>query len=261
MSILPSLESTSFPPAIGNAVRSPDPLGLLATDRFRWATRGRRLWTALTVCVATLAGPSTLAATLMGRMDAESYVSPTGQFRIRAPVLPELGGVITDSENVVTFQDNFGTHISVACFPLDAIQRWELDTRGRRDYLLYFFTDVVMANFIARFPGSTVESARYLPELEEGALIGYSLLPGGSHFENANRVLDGPPLDPVVAKRGTMLFVRSRHVYALSIELAERATQRSTYAQTVEQENEQLSNRLTALLGRIIFSDDRPRNP
>jgi hypothetical protein len=208
-----------------------------------------------------LTGASSPAATLMGRMDGDSYVSPTGQFRVRAPVLPELGGVITDSENVVTFQDNFGTHISIACFPLDAIQRWEFDTRGRRDYLLYFFTDVVMANFIARFPGSKVESARYLPELEEGSLIGYSLLPGGSHFESVNRVLDGPPVDPVVAKRGTLLFVRSRHVYALSIELAERATQRSSYALSVEQENEQLSARLTALLGRITFSDDRPRNP
>jgi hypothetical protein len=215
----------------------------------------------LLLCSLLLAAGPASSAELTGRMDGESYVSPTAQFRIRAPVLPELGGVITDNANVVTFQDNFGTHISVACFPLDATQRWEFDTRGRRDYLLYFFTDVIMVNFTTRFPGSKIESARYLPELEEGSLIGYSLLPGGSHFEQQNRVLDGPVTDPVVAKRGTLLFVRNRHVYALSIELAERATQRSSYKQTVEQENEQLSARLTALHGRMSFSDDRPRPP
>lgn len=202
-----------------------------------------------------------VAAPLIGRMDGDSYVSPTAQFRIRAPVLPELGGVISDTESVVTFQDNFGTHISVACFAMDGTQRWELDTRGLRDYLLYFFTEVVMANFSSRFPNSTVESARFLPDLQGGTLIGYSLLPGGSHFEQFNRVLDGPPTDPIVAKRGTLVFVRDRHVYAISTELAERATQRTTYKQTREQEDNQLSARLTAILERITFTSDRPRTP
>lgn len=206
---------------------------------------------------AVLAG----AAPRYGTMDGESYVSPTGQFRVRAPVLPELGGRISDTPNVVTFQDDFGTHLSIACFEFDATQRWEHDTRGLRDYLLYFFTDVVMANFSARFPEARVESARYLPELLDGALIGYCLLPGGSEFERAGRVLDGPPADPVTAKRGTLLFVRHRHVYAISIELAERATQRSTYRLTREQEDEQLSSRLLALVERISFTNDRPRTP
>ena len=213
------------------------------------------------LCGLALSAVSAVAAPLVGRMDGENYISPTGQFRIRAPVLPELGGVITDTDNVVTFQDNFGTHISVACFPFDATQRWEHDTRGRRDYLLYFFTDIVMPNFTARFPDSRVESARYLPELHEGALIGYALLPGGSEFEQLRRVTDAPPADPVTAKRGTLLFVRDRHVYAISTELAERATQRSTYKLTREQEDEQLSARLTAILERMSFTNDRPRTP
>lgn len=213
------------------------------------------------LCGLTLSFLSAAATPLIGRMDGENYISPTGQFRIRAPVLPELGGVITDTDNVVTFHDNFGTHISVACFPFDATQRWEHDTRGRRDYLLYFFTDIVMANFAARFPESRIESARFLPELHEGALIGYALLPGGSEFETVSSVTGAPPADPVIAKRGTLLFVRDRHVYAISTELAERATQRSTYQQTREQEDEQLSTRLTAILGRMTFTNDRPRTP
>lgn len=201
------------------------------------------------------------AAPLIGRIEGEAYISPTAQFRIRAPVLPELGGTVTDTANVVTFQDSFSTHISVACFPLDATQRWERDTRGQRDYLLYFLTDVVMPNFAERFPGSTVESARYLPELQGGALIGFALLPGGSHFENLNRVLEAAPGKPAVAKRGTLVFVRDRHVYAISCELAERVTQRRTYKLGVEEENDLLSSRLTAILDRITFSSELSRSP
>lgn len=201
------------------------------------------------------------AAPLVGRMEGDQYVSATGEFRIRAPVLTELGGTIEDSETVVTFSDAYSTHISIACFELDATQRWEFDTRGRRDYLLYFFTDVVMANFTSRFPGAKIESARYLPDLLEGAIIAYSLLPGGSNFAAPDIGVGPAAREPVTAKRGTMLFVRNRHVYAVSTELAERATQRSTYKQTVEQENEQLSARLIALAGRMTFTRDQPRKP
>ncbi len=211
-------------------------------------------------CLA-LASPSPAAAPLSGRLDGAEYVSATGEFRIRAPVLPELGGSIEDSESVVTFHDDYGTHVSIACFEMDATQRWEFDTRGLRDYLLYFFTDIVMANFNTRFPGSRVERARYLPDLLTGSVIAYSLLPGGSAFENQGSVLGTVPPEPVVAKRGTLLFVRHRHVYAVSTELAERATQRITYHQTTEQENDQLAGRLTALAGRMTFTRDQPRKP
>lgn len=198
-------------------------------------------------------------APMVGRLEGETYISPTGEFRIRAPVLPELGGTIEDTDSVVTFHDDFGTHLSIACFDLDATQRWEFETRGQRDYLLYFFTDIVMANFQARFPGAKAESARFLPELLGGSLIAYALLPGGSNFAEPPSVVGAT--DPVIAKRGSLLFVRHRHVYVVSLELAERATQRSTYNLTTEQEDNQLSTRLTAVVGRMTFVDDRPRTP
>lgn len=211
----------------------------------------------LVLCSLALVALPAAATPLTGRLEGDTYISATGEFRIRAPVLPELGGRIEDSESVVTFQDDFGTHVSIACFELDALQRWEFDTRGLRDYLLFFFTDIVMKNFNVRFPGSTVESARFLPELHDGALIGFSLLPGGSHFDDKASVVDGTRV-PILAKRGTLLFLRRRHVYVVSTELAERVTQRSTYRQTVEQENEQLSGRLTALVGRLTFTREQP---
>lgn len=196
---------------------------------------------------------------MVGRIVGDSYVSPTGEFKVQLPVLPELGGTIVDTENVVTFSDNYNTHISIACFELDAAQKWELDTRGLRDYLLYFFNGFVLADFKSRFPKSSIESARFMPDLQGGTMITFALMPGGSYFETRNRVGDEPPTDPVTAKRGTLLFVRARHIYVVSAELAERATQRSTYKLTVEQENQTLTERLTTLLGRFTFTDVKPR--
>ena len=95
----------------------------------------------------------------------------------------------------------------------------------------------------------------------DGALIAYALLPGGSLFSGKNSVMGTVPVDPVTAKRGTLLFVRHGHVYVVSTELAERATQRSTYQQSVEKEDAILAERLTALAGRFIFPPAKPRSP
>jgi hypothetical protein len=206
------------------------------------------------------AAVSAQVGTLAGRLEGDTYVSATGEFSVPLPVLRELGGTVTDTENVVTFSDTFSTHISIACFPQDALQRWELETRDLRDYLLYFFTDFVLTDFARRFPGSKIESARFIPELMDGALVTYALLPGGSYFESKDGGL-GPSASRVTAKRGTLLFVRNRHVFVLSTELAERATQRGTYAATPEKENDQLAARLTALAGRLVFPAPKPRAP
>ena len=200
-------------------------------------------------------------AGLAGKVEGDAYFSATGEFSLPLPVLRELGGTITDTENVVTFTDSYNTHISIACFPKDALQRWEHEARGRREYLLYFFTDFVLADFSRRFPGSAIESARFVPELLDGALITYALLPGGSYFEPKPSQLGTPPPTPVTAKRGTLLFVRNGHVYVLSTELAERATQRSTYVATPEKENAQLTTRLMELAARLVFPPPRPRPP
>jgi len=207
------------------------------------------------------AGASAQDGALLGRIEGDSYVSPTGEFKIPVPVLPELGGAVHDTENVVTFTDNFNTHISIACFPLDSSQKWELETRGLRDYLLFFFTDVVLADFQRRFPGASIESARFLPELVDGALITYALLPGGSFFEKSASLVEGPPATPPTAKRGTLLFVRNRYIFILTTELAERVTQRSTYNQSVEAENNVLSGRLTGLASRLVFPPAKTRAP
>ncbi len=212
-----------------------------------------RLLLFLGVAVLLPAASSAQSAILVGKIEGDTYFSATGEFSLPLPVLRELGGTVTDTENVVTFSDSYNTHISIACFPQDSLQRWELETRGPRDYLLYFFTDFVLADFARRFPGSAIEGARFVPELMGGALIAYALLPGGSYFEAQANALGAPPPAPVTAKRGTLLFVRNQHVFVLSTELAERATQRTTYAATPESENARLTARLTELVGRLVF--------
>src|SRR3954462_3133934 len=96
---------------------------------------------------------------ILGRVEGRTYISPTGAFKVTIPVLPELGGTITDTPNVVTFQDDFTIHMSIAAFPQDATQRWELSTKGPKDYFVGFFRDYVFSDFKEALEGAKIESA------------------------------------------------------------------------------------------------------
>ncbi len=190
---------------------------------------------------------------LSGRVEDKTYIAPGGTFRIAIPVLPELGGTIIDTPNVVTFQDRFNLHVSIAAFPLDATQRWELSTRGLKDYLAYFFEAFVMSDFRNLFPEARTESERFEPEIMNGALLAYTLLPGGSMFGD-KRVLLRADDKPVVAKRGNLVFVRRGTIYIFSTELAEREIERSSYRKTTAEEDEILRLRLADILKKMEFA-------
>ncbi len=189
---------------------------------------------------------------LNGRVQDNQYLSPTGAFRVTIPVLAVLGGSITDTENVVTFQERYSTHQSIACFKLDTKQLHEDESRGRKEYLIWFLANFVQSDFEQRFPGARVESAQFLPELQGGALLAYNLLPGGSMFARRLYIAPGDKLPE--AKRGNLLFVHDGHIYVLSIELAEKVLQGSAYALTTDEENALLRQRLDSLLAKITFS-------
>lgn len=184
-------------------------------------------------------------------VEAGRYYSPQGVFSVSVPVLQELGGQIDETEFVVTFRDNFSVHASIACFPMDSTQLWENETRGRRDYLIWFFSNIVQADFRSRFPGASIESAKFLPGVQDGALLIYNLLPGGTMFANRIHLFGNEP--PALAKRGNLLFVRDEHVYVLSIELAEKVLEQYISTRTVEEEDQILQERLFALLNRMAF--------
>jgi hypothetical protein len=190
---------------------------------------------------------------LEGKIEGKTYVSPTGVFKVTIPVLPELGGQISDTPNVVTFEDDFNTHISIAAFQQDATQRWELSTRGLKDYLVYFFSNFVLSDFKQAFEGVQIESAKFLPNTADGSLLAYILIPGGSMFmAKVPKVSVGEA--PPVAKRGNLLFVKNGHIFVISIELAERVIEGKAYNKTKDQEDEILRQRLFDVVNKIQFA-------
>lgn len=212
----------------------------------------------LAVLFATLASIAH-AQGLEGKIEGRHYVSPTGIFKVAIPVLAELGGEITDTPNVVTFQDDFNVHVSIAAFPQDATQRWENSTRGTKDYLVYFFSNVVLRDFKQTFQGVTMESAKFLPSFLEGSLLTYFLVPGGTMFRDRVPLLAPDQLPP--AKRGNLLFVRNTHVFVVSIELAERVIEGRLYTKTTEEEDEILRNRLYDIVAKMTFAKPPATEP
>ena len=211
-----------------------------------------RFFTAFALIVSIVALHAQEGVGLRGRVDGRTYYSATGDFKVTIPVLPELGGSITDTQNVVTFQDAFNLHVSIAEFPQDATQRWEMSTRGTRDYLAYFFANYVLSDFKRTFQGVQAESAVYVPSLMNGSLLAYILIPGGSMF--ADRIAALGPLDYTpVAKRGNLVFVKNGDIYVISTELAERVIEGKSYHKTPAEEDKILRARLEDILSKIVF--------
>jgi len=193
------------------------------------------------------------APKLAGSVVGSEYTSPTGAFKMEVPVLAALGGTVRDTDSVVTFRDGYGLQISVGAFVHDATQRWELSTRGIKDYLVYFFGTYVLPDFRKFCPGTTIETAGFSADFQEGALFTFILLPGGSMFEN-RPVFGAAPAAPPVAKRGNVVFVKNGFTIVISTELSERITEGSQYKKTPEEENQILRNRLVEVVKKMQFS-------
>jgi hypothetical protein len=189
---------------------------------------------------------------LLGRIEGNTYIAPTGAFKIDIPVYASLGGEVADTPIVVSFQDAFSTHISVAAIAQDATERWELETRGTKDYLKYFFNHYALDEFKLSYKDASIESALFLPDLLGGALVVYVLLPGGSEFYALHPVLI-PDAKLPVAKRGNLVFIKNGYVYIISTELAERVTEGSAYSMSTHDEDVLLRERLTDIVDRITF--------
>lgn len=217
-----------------------------------------RALSVIVVAVAAVSGEAQVPeAALSGSLESGVYSSPTNAFKIAVPVLPELGGRIRDTEHVVMFQDNFDVQISIGAFPQDATQRWQLSTRGTKDYLIYFFGAFVMADFKRNCPEARIESAGFAADYLDGALFCYILLPEGSMFTD-QLVFTRPGKAPV-AKRGNLVFVRNGLVFVVSTELAERVTEGSTYNKKPDEEDKILRKRLVDIVAKMQFP--KPAQP
>jgi hypothetical protein len=114
-----------------------------------------------------------------------------------------------------------------------------------------------MPDFVSNFPGSTREQkAILLPHIMDGAVLLFSLHPGGSNFELRSTI--SRRIKPVVAKRGNLCFVKYGYVFVVSTEVAERALERSTYNKTADEEDAILRQRLLDLVAKMEFSPPPP---
>src|SRR5476651_693382 len=95
---------------------------------------------------------------LVGHVEGNTYFAPTGAYKVQVPVRPETGGIITDNDNVVTFQDDYNILYIIAAFRMDPSQRWEASIHPAKEYLQGFFSQYVLPDFRRAFPGVQVES-------------------------------------------------------------------------------------------------------
>lgn len=190
---------------------------------------------------------------LLGRLEDNRYVSPQGSYSITLPIQLELQGTVTDTPEVVTFQDDFRIHASIACFKMESPHDREIETRGRRDFLIWFFRQQVQTQFQRRFPGAKIAEARYMPEVLDGALMVFNLLPNGTMFTKPIGFAHSTE-QPLTAKRGSLLFLKGRHLYVISVELAELLRAESSTSESTENDHVRLRKELLDLVGRIKFS-------
>jgi len=194
---------------------------------------------------------------LLGRVQGDTYISPTGTFRIDIPVLMGLGGNVTDTDNIVVFDDAYTTHVTIANYPLDPTQAWTLSTTSPKEYLLNFFAKQVLRNYRQAFPKVTIRvdpQARFLPTMFGGAFIAFITIPGGSFFSaRVPQVLAEPK--PRDAKYGVLLFVQKGSIFIIAMEFAEHAIEGSANHLSYEKENSILRGRLLDLASKLQFTD------
>jgi len=190
---------------------------------------------------------------LAGEISEGRYISPTGLFSIEIPVIEALGGTISDTDSVVTFEDLYLTHVTIAAFPMDEAMQAELKTSGRKEFLVQFFAKKVLPALRENLPGSRVESGVYLAGIHEGAVRLMTLMPGGSRFQHRISKFSSDPGETRLAKRGNLLLIHGNHILLISTELAERSTEGSQHTMTVAEEDALLHKRLLKIHDAMHF--------
>ena len=194
------------------------------------------------------------APKLLGRIDGDRYIAPGEVYSVPVPVLHGDNATIMDNGEIVVFKDKVATLLTIAAFPMPPVARWEHETTPPKDYLIAFFRDNILRDYVREFPGSTIESARFLPEVLGGALVAFTLLPGGSVFTPPTP--RAPSAPALVAKRGHFVFVRDGRVFVLAVELAERITRPEAPALGTAAEDQVLFDRLVTVLTAMRIGRD-----
>lgn len=202
--------------------------------------------------VATTASPA--PAKLLGRIADDRYFAPGDVYSVPVPVLQGEGSTIMDNGEIVVFKDKVSTLLTIAAFPLPPIAKWEYETTPPKDYLITFFRDNVLRDYRLEFPETTIESARFLPDVHGGTMVAFTLLPNGSAFQPAEP--RAPTAPSAIAKRGHLVFVRDGRIFVIAVELAERVTAQAEYNLNQAQEDHILFNRLVTVITAMRFGQE-----
>lgn len=202
---------------------------------------------------ATAPAPAT-ERKLHGRVEANRYYAPGDVYSVPVPVFHGTESAIMDTAEIVVFKDKVSTLLTIAAFKMPAYAKWEFEGMEPKEYLISFFRDNILRDYRHEFPESSIESARFLPEIFAGGMVAFTLMPGGSAFASP---APASPLAPApVAKRGHLVFVRNGYIYVIAAELAERVTQPATYKLTTREEDRLLFGRLATVLEALRFGPD-----
>lgn len=193
---------------------------------------------------------------LLGHIADGRYYAPGNAYSVALPVLHGDQTDIRDNGEIVVFKDRVSTLLTIAAFEMPRIAQWEYETSTPREYLIDFFRGNILRDYRREFPDSTIEDARFIPEIFEGALVGFTLLPGGSAFSPPEP--PAPIAPPPVAKRGHLVFVRDHRIFVIAIELAERVTRANGTVLSTADEDRELFDRLVSVLGAMRFGPEAP---
>jgi hypothetical protein len=182
---------------------------------------------------------------LHGRIEGERYFAPGDLYSVPLPVFHGTDSAVMDTAEIVVFKDKVSTLLTIAAFKMPAYEKWRFEGMEPKEYLYEFFRDNILRDYRHEFPESSIESARYLPEVFAGAMVAFTRMPGGSAF--ASPAASNPLAPAPVAKRGHLRpSSATGYIYVVAIELAERVTQPATY-------------KLTRTGGTAFSSPPRPR--
>jgi|GEM_PF-263611 len=194
------------------------------------------------------------ARRLHGRIEAERYFAPGDLYSVPLPVFHGTDSAVMDTAEIVVFKDKVSTLLTIAAFKMPAYEKWRFEGMEPKEYFIEFFRDSILRDYRHEFPESSIESARYLPEVFAGAMVAFTRMPGGSAF------VPPPPANPLapapVAKRGHLVFIRNGYIYVVAIELAERVTQPTAYKLTTQEEDRLLFGRLVTVLEALRFGPE-----
>jgi len=162
---------------------------------------------------------------MYGQIEHGDYISPKGLYRVKIPVLSGLGGTLVDTPNVVTFDDDYTIHTSIAAFPLSHELKADFEAHGTKEFLKSFFIFYIAFNAVAAAVLLAALALRPQPGLTCRALMRHPVsLTTAAPIQDAVHLLieDGTELVVVTEADGQYAGVVTRRMVLTDAQVEQR---------------------------------------